>query len=93
MKSPICNVLILNLFFTCFTSLIVLSYASTQCSSSTTFEKNKQDVKDQQAKNCQGCNAYECFEDKAQCGSDGYLMKYGYKYCRRFFDASKFLQT
>ncbi|VDI04204.1 Hypothetical predicted protein [Mytilus galloprovincialis] len=30
------------------------------------------------------CEFYRCFEDRRQCGSSGYLIGYGYKYCNRF---------
>ncbi|XP_063409998.1 uncharacterized protein LOC134693199 [Mytilus trossulus] len=30
------------------------------------------------------CEFYRCFEKRRQCGSSGYLIGYGYKYCARF---------
>ncbi|KAL7074478.1 hypothetical protein ACQ4LE_006303 [Meloidogyne hapla] len=33
---------------------------------------------------CEGCNAYKCMENVANCGSDGYLIAYGEKNCKNF---------
>ncbi len=30
------------------------------------------------------CVAYQCYESQMNCGPDGYLINYGYKYCNRF---------
>ena len=32
----------------------------------------------------EGCDAYPCFEKKANCGPKSYLIAYGEKYCHRF---------
>ncbi|KAE9549824.1 hypothetical protein FO519_006958 [Halicephalobus sp. NKZ332] len=36
------------------------------------------------AQDCSNCNFYQCFEDKVQCGENGYLIGYGKYYCNRF---------
>ena len=33
---------------------------------------------------CGQCSYYECLEEKAQCGEDGYLINFVGKYCNRF---------
>ena len=37
-----------------------------------------------QKTDCGQCSYYECLEEKAQCGEDGYLMNFVGKYCNRF---------
>ena len=37
-----------------------------------------------QKTDCGQCSYYECLEEKAQCGKDGYLMNFVGKYCNRF---------
>ncbi|KAE9552024.1 hypothetical protein FO519_004787 [Halicephalobus sp. NKZ332] len=36
------------------------------------------------AEDCTNCNFYQCYENKMKCGSNGYLIAYGKKYCDRF---------
>lgn len=36
------------------------------------------------------CNFYPCLSTKSKCGSKGYAMSYGYKYCTRFSNFDKF---
>ena len=33
---------------------------------------------------CGACEYYTCREREAQCGKDGYLLNYAYRYCNRF---------
>ena len=37
-----------------------------------------------QYEGCGACQYYTCREEEAQCGPDGYLMYYAYRYCNRF---------
>ncbi|KAH7720947.1 Protein W01A8.8 [Aphelenchoides avenae] len=37
-------------------------------------------------KNCTDCEGYKCIEDVKHCGSDGYPIGFGYKYCNRFVE-------
>lgn len=37
-----------------------------------------------QYEGCGACEYYRCREASANCGSEGYLMNYAYRYCQRF---------
>lgn len=38
----------------------------------------------------QVCNSYRQFENRFQCGPNGYFLGYGERYCKRFFDKGIF---
>lgn len=35
------------------------------------------------------CEFYRCIEAQLQCGEEGYPLRYGYRYCRRFAERSR----
>jgi len=39
--------------------------------------------------NCGQCSYYNCLEEKAQCGGEGYLMNFVGKYCNRFTQVTR----
>uniref|UniRef100_A0A914DPT7 Secreted protein n=1 Tax=Acrobeloides nanus TaxID=290746 RepID=A0A914DPT7_9BILA len=43
-------------------------------------------IKPIQSNNCTGCQEYQCWEQEAQCGPNGYFLEYGLKYCNRSSD-------
>lgn len=56
-------------------------------------ETNQLDETNQTSFGIEACNSYIEFENKFNCGPDGYLLGFGLSYCTRFFDSSEFLMS